>query len=126
MCRTKKVPAAAAFPLAAEDIPETTATTTKAASHGGRTFITSQGNVSSATRRFGLSLKVYMPVIPITTEKRMTLTPETIMLRRAAASECAQYIVKRRPGSAIGFNVSTTSKPSTPPTPRDLTPRNEK
>ncbi len=65
MCRTKNVPAAAAHALAAEDIPDTTATTTNAASQGGSAFITSHGNAWSGTSRCGFSRNVYIPVIPI-------------------------------------------------------------
>src|SRR5712672_3474981 len=122
MCRTKNVPAAAAQPLAAEDIPETTATTTNAASHGGRTFITSQGSASSALARLGLSLYVYMPVIPIAAEKMITTTPDVTMLKSAPFSVWALYMVSLRPGSAMGFKVNTTINPRTPHVPRDWMP----
>ena len=69
-----------------EDIPDTIATTTKAASQGGRTFIASHGSAWSALGRWGLIWNVYIPVIPIARENAMTVNPEATMLHFAAPS----------------------------------------
>src|ERR1035437_6773797 len=125
MWRTKNVPAAAAVPLAAEEMPEPTATTTKAASQVGRTFIASQGSASSATGRFGFSRNVYMPAMPMAAEKMMTTTPDVTMLHFAPASVWAQYMVNRRPGSATTLTTSTVIRLKMFQPPKESTPKKE-